>query len=110
MVGRSCKRVDEQFEELLSSPEMYHGHEIEITGTFHWRSECAAIFLRGNDPVTNAVRIEKLRVLTAPATFKGLDKIDGQKVRIRGKVDKKDKGNLGEYAGTVKYAIIEIYD
>src|SRR5688500_4180455 len=110
ILGQSCSRTDEHFEKLLKSPEKYHRQEIEITGTFHQRSEDAAIYLRGNSPVTYAVCIEYVKVLTAPETFDGLDKIDGQKVKIKGKFDKDDKGHLGGYAGTVEYAIIEIYD
>jgi hypothetical protein len=95
---------------LLKSPEKYHGQEIKITGTFYKRSEDAAIYLTENSTVANAVCIEYVKVLTAPETFDGLDKIDGQKIKIKGKFDRNDRGHLGQYAGTVKYAIIEIYD
>lgn len=110
MLGQSCSKTDHEFEKILKSPEKYHGQEIKINGIFHKRFEDAAIYLKEDSPMTHAICIEYVKVLTAPETFAGLDKIDGQKVKIKGRFDKKDKGHLGQYAGTVRYAIIEIYD
>jgi hypothetical protein len=104
LLGQSC-RSDGQFENLLKTPDDYHGKEITITGIIHERFEDNAIYLARNSSRDKAVWIEYSEVFMLLNTFEGLD---GQRIKVKGEFDRNGKGHLGQYAGTLKEAIIII--
>jgi hypothetical protein len=95
--------TDKQFENILKSPEKYHGQEVEIAGVFHERFEDHAIYLTKNSSPDKAIWVNFSETLMSPNTFSGLD---GQKVSITGTFDKTDKGHLVQYAGSLNEARI----
>lgn len=103
LLGQSCTETDDQFEQLLQSPDKFQGQEIEITGIIHERFEDNAIYLTKNSSMDKAVWIEYSKLFMSLNTFIGLD---GQKIKVKGEFDKDDKGHLGQYAGTLKETVI----
>jgi hypothetical protein len=103
LLGQSCSKPDSRFEDLLKSPEKYHGQWVDIKGIMHKRSEDKAIYLTASSPATEAIWIEYTKL---EMTVEDFDNLDGKKVRVRGTFDKEDKGRLGQYAGSLKKMVI----
>lgn len=103
LLGQSCTETDDQFEQLLQSPDKFQGREVEIIGVIHERFEDNAIYLTKNSSPDKAVWIEYSKLFMSLNTFTGLD---GQKIKVKGEFDKDDRGHLGQYAGTLKEAVI----
>lgn len=103
LLGQSCTQIDNQFEQLLKSPDKFQGQEIEITGIIHERFEDNAIYLTKNSSTDKAVWIEYSKLFMRLNTFQGLD---GQKIKVKGQFDQDDKGHLGQYAGTLRETVI----
>jgi len=104
LLEQGCSRTDEQFETVLKSPDQFQGQEIEISGIFHHRFEDVAIYLTNEGETEKALWINYSEMLELP---KSLDGLDGERIRIKGKFNKTDKGHLGQYAGSLDDAKIE---
>ena len=76
---------------------MFDGKEIEVTGIYHEQFEDVAIYL------SRASDREEAMWVDLP---KSHDKLDGKRIRMRGKFDINSKGHLGQYIGTLKDAQI----
>lgn len=92
-----------QFELVLKSPEKFNGQEIEIEGVFRDRHADRAIYLTGTSDKSKAIWVDFSEIFLELNTF---DKLDGQKIRIRGTFYNDKKGRLRNYCGTIIDSVI----
>jgi len=99
----SSSKTDNQFESVLNSPDKFVEQEIEIMGIIHLKPEDNAIYLKADSDKSKALWVVYSDMFKLLNTF---DRLDGQKVKLRGTFDKTDKGQSGLFAGSLKNAVI----
>ncbi|MCA4898985.1 MAG: hypothetical protein ACK514_11795 [Bacteroidota bacterium] len=93
-----CSSVDKNFENLLKSPDKFHGQEIEITGIYREKFEDLAVYFNGSSDKDKAIWLNFSKLFLSLNTFNGFD---GAMVKVKGTFNKNDKGHLGQYAGSL---------
>jgi hypothetical protein len=102
----NCSQTDSQFQAIVNSPEKFHLTYVEITGILHLRAEDFAIYINKSAGPKAAIWINPPEHFLSEHKFILLE---GKKVKLTGTFNKKDKGHLDQYAGTIHNAkIIEI--
>ena len=87
--------------DLAKDYKAYNGKYIETEGTFHSHFEQFAVFTDKKflTSKTQAFWLDLNRKLQIPEEAFG--KMNGQQIRIKGKIDMTRKGHLGQYIATI---------
>jgi hypothetical protein len=87
--------------QVLSSPENYHGQEMQLIGFLHIAFEGDGLYLHKED-FDHAIVGNMIWVDITEEMEKNKDKLNDRHVIIRGVFDANDHGHMGLYSGALK--------
>ena len=85
LAGQSCSMEDSNFVQIIESPDEFDGKEIEVTGIYYEQFEDVAIYL------SKASNTQEAILMDLPKSY---DRMNGKRVRIRGRFDMNSKRSL----------------
>jgi len=95
--------------QLIATPNLYNGKRVQVSGFIHIKFEDRAIYYSKEQAdyltVGNSIWLDFSGSISAeplyPKKYRDINYFDGKYVVIRGRFSSKDKGHLGNFAGSI---------